>query len=163
MATPEALDAIEARLLLGADGTVTCDTFGNRALLARRLLPVVCHRKDAPRFQQQQDCCLKEAKAGSVLVSARIAKGEQAIMDTAAHNGYPIVLIADNGFTDRYHPSQDRLKPSAAGRLLLVTPWQYAYRNDEEPISVPTCKSMNCLAQSLAHRKDTWWHTNSAN
>lgn len=163
VATPEALDAIEARLLLGADGTVTCDTFGNRALLARRLLPVVCHRKDAPRFQQQQDCCLKEAQAGSVLVSARIAKGEQAIMDTAAHNGYPIVLIADNGFTDRYHPSQDRLKPSAAGRLLLVTPWQYAYRNDEDPISVPTCKSMNCLAQSLAHRKDTWWHTNSAN
>ena len=127
------------------------------------MLPVVCHRKDKALFAQQKSRCLEAAARGIVLVSPRIAKGEQAIMDTAAHNGYPIVLIADNGFPDRYHPSQDRLKPSAAGRLLLVTPWQYAYRNDEDPISVPTCKSMNCLAQSLAHRKDTWWHTDSDN
>lgn len=157
LVTTGTLDALQARLLQAPDGSITCDTFGDRALLARRLLPVVCHRKDASRFAQQQRRCLEEAARGAVLISARIAQGEQAIMDEAMRSTYPVALITDNGFPERYHPSQDRLQLCAAGRLLLITPWQYRYHPEDASIDVPSCKAMNSLAQALARQKDTWW------
>lgn len=139
------------------DGSITCDTFGDRALLVRRLLPVVCHRKDAGPFAAQKARCLDEAARGAVLISARIARGEQDIMDDTMHRGFPVVLIADNGFPDRYHPSQERLDLCAEGRQLLLTPWQYHYQPKDAVIDVPSCKAMNCLAQALCRTKDTWW------
>ena len=122
------------------------------------MLPVVCHRKDKALFAQQKSRCLEAAARGIVLVSPRIAKGEQAIIDEAIRNGFPVVLIVDNGFADRYHPSADRLTLCAAGRLLLVSPWSYEYHGNNHSVSVPTCKTMNCVAQSLCQMKDTWWH-----
>lgn len=46
-----------------------CDSYGDRALLQRRLLPVVCHRRDKARLEEQKTRCLEEAAAGAVLVS----------------------------------------------------------------------------------------------
>ena len=142
----------------GAVRYVVCDAFGNTALLTeRRCLPVVCHRKDAKHLAEQKARCLEEAARGAVLVSARIAKGEQEIIDNAVHRGYPVVLITDNGFTDRYHPSADRLDQCLADRLLLITPWRYQYRAKNDGIHVPFCKTMNCVAQALCRTKDSWW------
>lgn len=157
LVAPDLLAPLFGQLLMAPDGTITCDTFGDRRLLSRPLLPVVCHRKDASRFAKQQARCLDEAAHGAVLVSARIAKGEQAIMDEAVNRGFPVALIADNGFGDRYHPSADRLSLCDAGHLLLITPWQYHYRPKEEDITVAACKTMNCIAQALCRTKDTWW------
>ena len=155
--TQEALSQIELRLLL-ADGKIICDSYGNRTLLSeKRCLPVVCHRKDANRFSEQKQRCLEEAEHGTVLVSARIAKGEQEIMDEAQRRGYPVVLIADNGFPEVYHPSAERIEQCAMGKLLIVTPWQYQYRKKDETVSVPFCKTMNCVAQALCRTKDDWW------
>jgi hypothetical protein len=156
VATPEGLAAIERRLLV-ADGRTVCHGFGERGLLQRRLLPVVCHRKDAARHAEQRRRCLEEAAQGAVLVSPRIAKGEQAIMDECVHRGFAVVLIADNGFPDRYHPSADRLALCADGRLLIATPWQYVYRGKNEQITTLKCKTMNCVAQALCHLSDDWW------
>ena len=157
LATPEALEAISAQLLIAADGTIDCDSFGNRALLARHLLPVVCHRKDKARFPMHKARCLEEAARGTVLVSGRISSGEHEIMDEALSRGFPTILIADNGFGERYHPSSTRLEQCARGQLLIVTPWQYRYRPKTETLNVPQCKTLNCLAQALAHLKDSWW------
>ena len=176
-ATPEALSAITERLLtrggtrlpeavgtLAAGQEIFCDSYGDTTLLtSRRCLPVVCHRKDKSRFDEQMARCLDEAAAGAVLVSPRIAKGEQAIMDEAVRRGYPVALVADNGFPDRYHPSAAQLDLCAAGRLLLVTPWRYRYRGRQEAITVPECKTMNCIAQSLCHKKDSWWKISKDN
>jgi hypothetical protein len=71
-ATGEVLTAIESRLLL-TNGIITCDSYGDRALLSRRLLPVVCHRRDRALLARQKARCLEEAAQGTVLVSARIA------------------------------------------------------------------------------------------
>lgn len=141
----------------GGSPFILCDSYGDRAMLERRLLPVVCHRRDKARFAAQKARCLAEAAAGSVLVSPRIAKGEQEIMDEAVHDGFPVVMIHDNGFPDRYHPSAAQLDRCAAGRLLLVTPWRYRYRAKQETLTVPECKAMNCLAQALCRTKDDWW------
>ena len=97
--TAEAVAMLEKRLLVAAQ-QVICDSYGNAQLLQRRLLPVVCHRKDAALFAQQKARCLAEAAKGAVLVSARISKGEQEILDTALLSGYPVIRIEDNGFAD---------------------------------------------------------------
>ena len=136
---------------------IICDSYGDRQLLQRRLLPVVCHRRDAWRFEEQKQRCLEAAAEGVVLVSGRIAKGEHDIIDTALSRGFPVVLIADNGFPELYHPSERRLLLCSEGRLLLVIPWRYRYRRAEEEISVAECKTMNCIAQALCRTKDDWW------
>ena len=155
-ATAEALDAIKCRLLL-ADGKIALDTYGNRKLLNSKLLPVVCHRQDKPLFAQQKARCMEEAGNGAIMVSARISAGEQEIMNEMVNHGFPVIIIADNGFPERYHPSAVRLDLCATDRLLLVTPWQYQYRGKNEQVTIPFCKAMNCVAQALCHLKDDWW------
>ena len=155
-ATPETIAAIKCRLLL-ADGMVALDTYGNRQLLNSRLLPVVCHRKDSARLNEQKARCLEEAARGAILVSPRIAAGEQEIMNEAMNQGFPVVIIVDNGFPECYHPSTERIGLCAEGRLLLVTPWQYKYRGKNEQLTIPFCKAMNCVAQALCRQKDDWW------
>ena len=168
VATAEALTAIEGRLLTTAGSVaggsiagkvfISCDTFGNRALLTEhRCLPVVCHRKDAARFSEQKQRCLEEAAHGAVLVGTRIAPKEREIMDEAVNHGFPVITLHDNGFADRYHPSADRLNLCAADRLLIVSPWQYQYRGKNEQITVLFCKAMNCVAQALCRTRDDWW------
>ena len=154
--TEEAWGLLEKRLLL-QNGRIACDSYGPSELLDRRLLPVVCHRKDASLFAQQRARCLEEADAGAVLVSARISKGEQEILDSALRSGHPVIRIEDNGFPEIYHPSSDRMDDCAGGLLLLVTPWEYQFRGHQETISVPFCKTMNCLAQAICKTKDDWW------
>lgn len=155
-ASPDALSAIECRLLL-ANGKIALDTYGNRQLLNRSMLPVVCHRKDKALFDRQRQRCMEEATRGTILVSPRIAPGEQQIINEAVNHGFPVILIADNGFPERYHPSAVRLDQCAADQLLLVTPWQYQYRGKNEQVTIPFCKAMNCVAQALCHQKDDWW------
>lgn len=147
---------IQKRLLID-NGMVTCYTYGNRQLLNQRLLPVVCHRKDKHLFTQQKQQCLTAASAGAILVSARIAKGEQEIIDTAIQQGFPVINIEDNGLPERYHPSERRIDLCATNKLLIVTPWRYIYRHTHEPISVAECKTMNCIVQALCRTKDSWW------
>ena len=146
-----------AKRLLQIDGRVMCDSYGDIKLLQRQLLPVVCHRKDAALYEHQKARCLKEAANGAVLVSARISEGEQEIMDTALRSGYPVIRIEDNGFPEIYHPSADRMDSCAVGLLVLITPWNYQYRRHDERISVPFCKTMNCIAQAVCKLKDDWW------
>jgi len=137
---------------------IVCDTFGNRALLTeRRCLPVVCHRKDAARFSEQQRRCLEEAAQGAVLVSACISPREREIINEIVNHGYPVITIHDNGFPDRYHPSEQRLDLCAEGRLLIVSPWVYQYRGKNEQVTVLFCKTMNCVVQALCRTRDDWW------
>ena len=143
--------------LLTQNGIIMCDSYGDLQLLQERLLPVVCHRKDAQLFSTQKGRCLTAANEGAVLVSARIAKGEQDIINTATDKGHPVVLVEDNGLSEHYHPSEERTNRCATGKLLMVTPWKYVYRHKDEQISYAECKTMNCIAQALCRMKDSWW------
>ncbi|MBQ7443331.1 MAG: hypothetical protein IJS59_05630 [Bacteroidaceae bacterium] len=137
---------------------IVCDTFGNsKQLEEHRMLPVVCHRKDAKQLATHKARCLEAAAGGTMLVSARIARGEQEIIDDAIAKGYHVMLIADNGFSDRYHPSEQRLAQCASGQLIIATPWRYRYRPKHEAITVAACKAMNCIAQAICRTRDDWW------
>ena len=154
--TAEQFSSISSRLLQ-AGGHVQCDSYGNLELLRRPLLPVVCHRADAALFPNQKSRCLTAAASGSVLVSARISPSEKEIVDAALLSGFPVALIEANGFPALFHPSADRMDDCAAGRLLLLAPWSYQFRNHDESVSVPFCKTMNCIVQAVCRQKDTWW------
>lgn len=143
--------------LKNTNGMIVCDSYGNRQLLERRLLPIVCHRKDTASFPQQMQRCLDEAAQGAVLVSARIAKGEQAIIDATLAHSFPVIILNDNGFPERYHPSDRLTELCSSGCLLLLAPWHYHYRSTGSRISVVECKTMNCIAQALCRLKDSWW------
>ena len=152
----ERWEKIQTKLHIAND-FVICDSYGNPELLNRKLLPVVCHRKDKHLFAQQKQQCLSAAAEGAVLVSSRIAKGEQEIIDTAIQQGFPVITIEDNGLPDLYHPSERRIELCATNKLLIVTPWRYIYRHTHEPISVAECKTMNCVVQAMCRTKDSWW------
>lgn len=64
--------------------------------------------------------------------SACISPKEREIINESVNRGFATITIHDNGFSDRYHPSEERLGLCAEGRLLLVTPWVYQYRGKEE-------------------------------
>ena len=145
------------KLLIVKDGHVYCDSYGNCEMLNCPILPVVCHRKDTLLHSHQLQRCMEKAAEGTVLVSARIAKGEQRIMDDVIAQSYPVTLIADNGFPEIYHPSEVRIQMCAEGHLLLVSPWQYHYRGADEMITVAECKTMNCIAQAICKTRDSWW------
>lgn len=148
------LEEVLSALLVAESGEVTCDSFGEIQLLQSPLYPVVCHRADKSAFALQKQRCLKAASRGAVLVSARIAKGEQEIMDAAMNVGYPVVLIADNGYEDKQHPSSRHRQLCAEGKLLIVTPWLYKYGRKLNPLF---SKAMNAVVQGLCHKKDSWW------
>lgn len=168
--TEEAWDSIKMRLHIKAKPcsptndstphateTIVCDSYGDARLLQRKMLPVVCHRKDAKLFATQKERCMDAAAKGAVLVGTRIAKGEREIMDAARGMGYAVIVILDNGLPDIYHPSEERQDQCAEGRLLIISPWIYAYRHKDEAISVAECKTMNCIVQAICRQKDDWW------
>jgi hypothetical protein len=152
----EIWEALRQRLLT-TDNMITCDSYGNTQLLNGHLLPVVCHRKDAHLQEVQKTRCLAAAAAGAILVSARIAKGEQDIMAAVMAQGSAVIIVLDNGFAEMYHPSEEKMQACLEGRLLFATPWHYRYHRRDEKISVAECKSMNCIVQALCRRRDDWW------
>lgn len=152
----EIWEALRQRLLT-TDNMITCDSYGNTQLLNGHLLPVVCHRKDAHLQEVQKTRCLAAAAAGAILVSARIAKGERDIMESAMRQGLPVVTVEDNGFSSLYHPSEIRMELCSDDKLLIVSPTQYAYRHVGDTITVAECKAMNCVVQALCRTKDSWW------
>ena len=143
--------------LLTEGNNITCDSYGNSLLLNGNLLPVVCHRKDSRLFDIHKSRCLTVAASGTVLVSARIAKGELDIIDSAISLGYPVVTISDNGFHELYHPSEQRMNLCSDNKLLIVSPWEYHYRHSGESLTVAECKAMNCIVQAICRTKDSWW------
>ena len=68
-----------------------------------------------------------------------------------------MVTIEDNGFPEIYHPSEARTDLCSTNKLLILTPWKYAYRHVGDTISVAECKTMNCIVQAVCRTKDEWW------
>jgi len=151
----EKLDAVCKALLADEAGNIVCDVYGDMSLLSGpKLLPVVCHRADNSAFALQKQRCLEAAAAGCVLVSARIARGEQEIIDAAIAAGYPVVLVSDNGFEDKQHPGAAHRVACAQGLRLFVIPWHFEYNRPLNPLF---SKAMNAIVQGLCHQKDNWW------
>jgi len=131
----------------------TLQSVGNHQLLRHPDKQVVrWHRyyKSQPEvWQRLRNQWLDCAAQGGVLISPAIAPEEREVMNTAMENGYRVVMVKDNGFSEHYKPIGKYFDACAQGTLLEVTPWNYS--TEKREMKRTFAMSMNELAEELAN------------
>lgn len=108
--------------------------FGNLFLLKYPAKEqVFFHRRDAltglptettPSYEQERSRLLRMAVEGTVLVTPGISKGESLVVSDALDARLPIILLQKEPIGEYWKPSLRRFYACAAGRLLILAPWQ---------------------------------------
>jgi hypothetical protein len=95
---------------------------GNHRLLQEpSIVQVYCSRR-----MSEEDIAREGERLlvpGNVLVSPAISPGEKAIMTRALKEGFPVILISNNGFTKMAKPGGRLFDACAAGKLLMISPF----------------------------------------
>jgi hypothetical protein len=133
-------------------GTQQFSAIGNRFLLERPVkLQVQCSRKlTDEEIAEKQAWWIQRARAGAVLVSPCISKGEKQVMRAAFEEGLPLIVLQENGFTDLTKPDGRRMDACARGQLLLLAPW--AHHNERLTIRRDQCMALNDMARVICER-----------
>ena len=129
---------------------------GNVALLqAERFAPVhVRHtmveaamRGDDKALRDYMNGCVLAARKGTVMVSPFISEKEKEVMVVLLAEEHPLILLADNGFRDYYKPSAGLFDSVAAGKVLILSPWEYDPK--KKHVSRADCVAMNKMAEEI--------------
>lgn len=136
-------------------GTVSVDgsvlyTFGNMMLLtSARRVAVRCSRR-LTEEQLAAACAdyLGRGAAGAVLVSPFISPGEKRVLTGALEQGMGVIMVCDNGFAPFFKPAGRLFDACAAGRLLLVSPFEY--HTEGRALTRECCNQMNVVAARIA-------------
>lgn len=129
---------------------------GNAALLqAARFAPVHVRRTmideamhgDNKRLRDYMNGCVVAARNGAVMVSPFISDKEKEVMIVLLAEEHPIIYIADNGFRDYYKPSDSLFDAVAAGRVLILSPWEYD--PSKHHVTREECVAMNQMAEEI--------------
>ncbi len=129
---------------------------GNVALLqAERYAPVHVRRTmideamhgDNTRLRDYMNGCVLAARQGTVMVSPFISDKEKEVMVVLLAEEHPIIYIADNGFGDYYKPSDGLFDSVAAGRVLILSPWEYD--PSKRHVLRAECVAMNQMAEEI--------------
>ena len=133
-------------------GTQQFSAIGNRFLLDRPMrLQVQCSRRlTDEEIAERQACWLSQARQGAVLVSPSISKGEKQVMRAAFNEGFPLIILQENGFTDLAKPGGKRMEACLRGQLLLLAPWEH--HNERLAIRRDQCLSLNDMAKMICER-----------
>ena len=75
-------------------------------------------------YREVQARLLREAEEGTVLVTPGISKGEHLVADAAIDGQLPLIILQNRLFGPYWKPEQRRFYACAAGRLLILAPWQ---------------------------------------
>lgn len=131
---------------------------GNVALLqAERFAPVHVRRTmveeavhgDDKRLRDYMNSCVLAARQGTVMVSPFISEKEKEVMVVLLAEEHPIIILADNGFRDYYKPSDGLFDAVAAGRVLILSPWEYDPK--KRRVSRDDCVAMNKMAEEICN------------
>ena len=134
---------------------------GNAALLqAARFAPVHVRRTmideamhgDNKRLRDYMNGCVVAARQGTVMVSPFISDKEKEVMVVLLAEEHPIIYIADNGFRDYYKPSDGLFDAVAAGRVLILSPWEY--NPSKRHVTRDECVTMNQMAEEICSLSD---------
>ncbi|MBR4563787.1 MAG: hypothetical protein IKR37_03565 [Paludibacteraceae bacterium] len=129
---------------------------GNIALLqAGRYAPVHVRRTmveaaEHGKPQQMRDYmngCVLAARRGTVMVSPFISPQEKHVMEVLLKEGHPFIYMADNGFRDYYKPHDGLFDAVAAGRVLILSPWEYDAA--KRHVTHADCVMMNQMAEEI--------------
>jgi hypothetical protein len=131
------------------------DAVGNTKLLfEQRFMPVHVRRtmvEEAThgfpqRLQDYKTACLQAAQ-NTVMVSPFISPDEQEVLHALLEQKRDIIYLADNGFGQYYKPSSLLFDAVDAGRLLILSPWQYDPA--KKHISRAECVALNTIAEDI--------------
>jgi len=125
---------------------------GNIFLLdTPELLQVQCSRSmSEEQVQAASRSFLSKARDGAVLVSPSISYGEKTIMRTVFENGFPVIILRENGFAELAKPGGRLFDACAQGRLLLLAPWKH--NNERLTITRGQCHALNDMARAICER-----------
>ena len=145
----EHLDLFRVQRNIEAAG-MTFSAIGNRFLLDRPVrLQVQCSRRlSQAEIQEQVAHILTAARQGAILVSPSISPGERAVMRAAFNEGFPLIYLQENGFTDLAKPGGTRMEACALGQLLILSPWEH--HNERLTIRRGQCLKLNDIARLLS-------------
>ena len=130
---------------------------GNMALLqAARYAPVHVRRimvdaaahGDCQPLRDYMNGCVLAARRGMVMVSPFISPKEKEVKAVLLAEQHPFIVLADNGFRDYYKPSSDLFDAVAAGRVLILSPWEYDA--NKRHVSRADCVALNTMAEQIA-------------
>lgn len=131
---------------------------GNAALLqAAKYAPVHVRRTmideamhgDNTNLRNYMNGCVLAARQGAVMVSPFISDKEKEVMMVLLAEEHPIIYIADNGFRDYYKPSDGLFDSVAAGRVLILSPWEYDA--GKKHVTRAECVVMNQMAEEICN------------
>ena len=71
-------------------------------------------------------------------------------MEVLLKEGLPFIYIADNGFRDYYKPQDSLFDAVAAGRVLILSPWEYD--STKHHVTRPECVEMNKMAEEICYK-----------
>ena len=133
-------------------------SIGNAKLLqATQFAPVHVRRTmideamhgDNKRLRDYMNGCVVAARNGAVMVSPFISDKEKEVMIVLLAEEHPIIYIADNGFSDYYKPSDGLFDSVAAGRVLILSPWEY--EAGKKHVTRAECVAMNQMAEEICN------------
>jgi len=133
------------------------DGVGNTMLLMAEKMAVVhvrsalvkaAERGDAEALRNYKNSCVLAARKGTVMVSPFISPHEKQVMQVLLDEQWPFICLTDNGFRDYYKPSDALFDACAAGRVLILSPWQYDA--NKRHISRADCQALNNMAEEIA-------------
>ena len=131
-------------------GEEVLDAFGNPFLLRKDFIRNVHVRRawTPEQAQQYKETCLREVSQGAVLVSPFISPAEKDILREAIEQGASIIRLVREGMAPRFKPSGKEFELCCAGRLLILTPWEY--QTDKIALSRQDAVRLNNLAELIA-------------
>jgi hypothetical protein len=95
------------------------------------------------------DSCIAAAAEGAVLVSPFIHEKEREVLYSVLAEDGKAIYLADNGFRDYYKPSAGLFDAVAAGRVLILSPWEYD--PNKKHVSRADCVALNSMAEEIAN------------
>lgn len=131
-------------------GGISFSAVGNRFLLdCPEKTALRCSRSmTTEEIERKKQECLREAFKGTVFISPAISPGEKAIMRALVDGHYPVVFLQENGLTALAKPGGTRFALCAAGKLLILAPWEH--HNEQQTIKRSQCLELNDMAMMLA-------------
>ena len=113
----------------------------------RSTMVKAAERGDTEPLRNYKNSCVLAARRGEVMVSPFISAHEKQVMQVLLNEQKPFICLTDNGFRDYYKPSGSLFDACAAGRVLILSPWQYDA--EKRHISRADCVALNNMAEEI--------------
>ena len=134
------------------------DGVGNTTLLmadrfatvhVRSVMVKAAEYGDGEPLRNYKNSCVLAARKGVILISPFISTHEKQVMQVLLDEQHPFICLTDNGFRDYYKPSGALFDACAAGRVLILSPWQYDA--SKRHISRADCVALNGMAEDICN------------